>query len=112
MFKSEVIGSIGKDAVIRTINNREYYEINVAHHRDKGSIWVRCHYRRTSDKLDNKLVKGAQVFLRGDLEAGVFTRRDGSYDLSLDLWATELQITRYANNGNQQQVCSTNDPQY
>lgn len=58
MFKSEVIGAIGKDAVIRTINNREYYEINVAHHRDKGSIWVRCHYRRTSDKLDNKLVKG------------------------------------------------------
>lgn len=24
MFKSKVIGSIGKDAVIRTINNREY----------------------------------------------------------------------------------------
>ena len=94
MIKLTVIGNLGRDAEIRSINQKEYYSLSVATRRrkDEDTVWVKVMYPRRSDGLDGLLRKGVQIYARGDMQVGVFTRRDGGTEIDVTLWGQELQL--------------------
>lgn len=94
MIKLTIIGNLGRDAEIRSINQKEYYSLSVATRRrkDEDTVWVQVMYPRRSDGLDGLLRKGLQVYARGDMQVGVFSRRDGSVEPDVTLWGQELQL--------------------
>lgn len=94
MIKLTIIGNLGRDAEIRSINQKEYYSLSVATRRrkDEDTVWVKVMYPRRSDGLDGLLRKGVQIYARGDMQVGVFTRRDGGTEIDVTLWGQELQL--------------------
>lgn len=75
MFKVEVIGNLGADAVVKSENGRDWVQFNVAHtdkwKSDDGTVheqtqWVSCFINGRDTKALPYLVKGKQVFVRGD----------------------------------------------
>lgn len=103
MIKLTIIGNLGRDAEIRSINQKEYYSLSVATRRRKeeDTLWVQVMYPRRSDGLDGLLRKGRQIYTRGDMQVGVFSRRDGSVEPDVTLWAQELQLLSSSDGGAQ-----------
>lgn len=101
MIKLTIIGNLGRDAEIRTINQKEYYSMSVATRRrkDDDTVWVQVMYPRRSDGLDGLLRKGVQIYARGDMQVGVFTRRDGGTEIDVTLWGQELQLLSSSEGG-------------
>lgn len=101
MIKCTIIGNLGRDAEIRSINQKEYYSISVGTRRrkDEDTLWVQVMYPRRSDGLDGLLRKGVQVYARGDMQVGVFSRRDGSVEPDVTLWGQELQLLSSSEGG-------------
>ena len=103
MIKLTIIGNLGRDADIRSINQKEYYSLSVATRRrkDEDTVWVKVMYPRRSDGLDGLLRKGVQIYARGDMQVGVFTRRDGGTEIDVTLWGQELQLLSSSDSGAQ-----------
>lgn len=75
MFKIEVIGNLGADAVIKGEGDRKFISFNVAHTdrwRDEaGTVhettqWISCIINDVNAKVLPFLVKGKSVYVRGD----------------------------------------------
>ena len=75
MFKVEVIGNLGADAVVKSENGRDWVQFNVAHtdkwKEENGTVheqtqWISCFINGRDTKALPYLVKGKQVFVRGD----------------------------------------------
>lgn len=94
MVKCEIIGNLGRDAECRTINRSEYYSISVGvkRRKDEQALWIQVMYPRRTGTLDSLLRKGRQLYARGDMQVGAFTRRDGSVEPAVTVWAQELQL--------------------
>lgn len=82
MFKVEVIGNIGADAMIKGEAGKQFISFNVAHTdrwTDGGNVtheqtqWVQCIINDTASKVLPYLVKGKSVFVRGDARLRVFS---------------------------------------
>lgn len=103
MIKCTIIGNLGRDAEIRTINQKEYYRMSVGTRRrkDESPLWVQVMYPRRSDGLDGLLRKGAKIYAMGDMQVGAFTRRDGSVEPDVTLWGQELQLLSSSDSGAQ-----------
>lgn len=69
--------------------------------KDDDTLWVQVMYPRRSDGLDGLLRKGMQIYARGDMQVGVFSRRDGSAEPDVTLWAQELQLLSSSDGGEQ-----------
>lgn len=103
MIKCTLIGNLGRDAEVRTINQKEYYSMSVGTRRrkDEDTLWVQVMYPRRTDGLGGLLRKGQQIYTRGDVQVGVFSRRDGSVEPDVTLWAQELQLLSSSDGGAQ-----------
>lgn len=75
MFKIEVIGNLGADAVIKGEGDRKFISFNVAHtdrwKDDAGTVhettqWISCIINDVNAKVLPFLVKGKSVYVRGD----------------------------------------------
>lgn len=103
MLKLEVIGNLGADAEVKTINEREYVTFSVAHtERGKGedndkTIWVSALWGGNGGKLLQYLKKGTKVFLRGDLNVNLFQSKSGAYDYSINVMVREIQLCGSSN---------------
>jgi len=101
MFISEVIGNIGSDAVVRDISGKKFVSFSVAHttrSRDQygntteSTLWVSCLWYGDGGGLFQYLKRGAKVFVRGRTTIKPFTRRDGSFDVGVNLDVSEIQL--------------------
>ncbi|HQU56396.1 MAG: single-stranded DNA-binding protein [Chitinophagaceae bacterium] len=101
MIKMQVIGRLGKDCVVNTVNGKNVINFSVAHsERYKDSqgtlhektIWVDCAYWTDRTAISPYLLKGTQVFVEGQPEARSFTRNDGTPGSSLSLRIREVQL--------------------
>lgn len=94
MIKCEIIGYLGRDAEVRTVNWSEYYRMSVGFKRrkDETALWIQVMYPRRKGTLDSMLRKGRQLYARGDMQVGAFTGRDGIVEPDVTLWAQELQL--------------------
>ena len=101
MIKMQVIGHLGKDCVVNTVNGKNVINFTVAHsekYKDsqgtshEKTIWVDCAYWTDRTAISPYLVKGTQVFVEGSPEVKNFTRQDGTAGASLSLRIREVQL--------------------
>lgn len=101
MIKIQVIGNLGKDCVVNTVNGKNVINFTVAHtekYRDSGgnnqekTTWVDCAYWTDKTAVAPYLQKGKQVFVEGQPEVRSFTRNDGTAGASLSMRVKEVQL--------------------
>lgn len=101
MIKLQVIGHLGKDCVVNTVNGKNVINFTVAHtekYRDsqgnnqEKTTWVDCAYWSDKTAISPYLTKGKQVFVEGTPEARSFQRNDGTPGSSLSLRVRDIQL--------------------
>jgi single-strand DNA-binding protein len=101
MIKMQVIGNLGKDCVVNTVNGKNVINFTVAHtekykdsqgNQQEKTTWVDCAYWTDRTAIAQYLTKGKQVFVEGQPEARSFQRNDGTPGSSLSLRVREVQL--------------------
>jgi len=101
MIKLQVIGNLGKDCIVNTVNGKNVINFTVAHtekYRDsqgnnqERTTWVDCAYWTDRTGISPYLLKGKQVYVEGNPEVRTFTRNDGTAGASLSLRVREVQL--------------------
>lgn len=109
MIKLQVIGHLGKDCVVNTVNGKNVINFTVAHsekYKDsqgvvqEKTIWVDCAYWTDRTAVAPYLQKGTQVYVEGQPEARSFQRNDGTPGSSLSLRVREVQLLGSKNDRN------------
>jgi single-strand DNA-binding protein len=101
MIKLQVIGNLGKDCVVNTVNGKNVMNFTVAHtekykdstgaQREK-TIWVDCAYWNDRTSISPYLKKGTQVYVEGSPEVRTYTTQDGKSGASLSLRVQSIQL--------------------
>ena len=116
MIKMQIIGNLGKDCVVNTVNGKNVINFTVAHiekYKDsqgtqqEKTTWVDCAYWTDRTALAQYLTKGTQVYVEGTPEIRTFTRQDGTAGASLSLRVRDVQLLGSSRDGN-----SGNAPSY
>ncbi|HVZ57990.1 MAG TPA: single-stranded DNA-binding protein [Chitinophagaceae bacterium] len=101
MIKMQVIGNLGKDCIVNTVNGKNVINFTVAHtekYRDsqgnnqEKTTWVDCAYWTDRTGISPYLTKGKQVYVEGTPEVRTFTRQDGTAGASLSLRVRDVQL--------------------
>ena len=101
MIKMQIIGNLGKDCVVNTVNGKNVINFTLAHtekYRDsqgnnqEKTTWVDCAYWTDKTAVAQYLTKGKQIFAEGQPEARSFQRNDGTPGSSLSLRVREVQL--------------------
>ena len=101
MIKLQVIGNLGKDCVVNTVNGKNVINFTVAHtekykdsqgNMQEKTTWVDCAYWTDRTAIAQYLTKGKQVFAEGQPEARSFQRNDGTPGSSLSMRVREVQL--------------------
>ena len=101
MLKMQVIGNLGRDCTVNTVNGKNVINFTVAHtekfkdHQgvnQERTTWVDCAYWTDRTAVAPYLTKGTQVFAEGQPEVKTFTRNDGTPGASLSLRVREVQL--------------------
>jgi len=101
MIKIQIIGNLGKDCVVNTVNGKNVINFTVAHtekYKDsqgnpqEKTTWVDCAYWSDRTGVAPYLTKGKQVFVEGQPEARSFQRNDGTPGASLSMRVREIQL--------------------
>jgi single-strand DNA-binding protein len=101
MIKMQVIGNLGKDCTVNTVNGKNVINFTVAHtekykdsqgNNQEKTTWVDCAYWTDRTAVAQYLTKGKQVFVEGQPEVRSFTRQDGTSGASLSLRVREVQL--------------------
>ena len=101
MIKLQVIGNLGKDCVVNTVNGKNVMNFTVAHtekykdstgaQREK-TIWVDCAYWNDRTAISPYLKKGTQVYVEGSPEVRTYTTQDGKSGASLSVRVQSIQL--------------------
>ncbi|MCC7400077.1 MAG: single-stranded DNA-binding protein [Chitinophagaceae bacterium] len=101
MIKMQIIGNLGKDCVVNTVNGKNVINFNVAHtekykdsqgNNQEKTTWVDCAWWTDRTAVAQYLTKGKQVYVEGQPEARSFQRNDGTPGSSLSLRVRDLQL--------------------
>ena len=101
MIKMQVIGNLGKDCVVNTVNGKNVINFTVAHtekykdsqgNQQEKTTWVDCAYWSDRTAVAQYLTKGKQVYAEGQPEVRSFQRNDGTPGASLSLRVKDIQL--------------------
>jgi single-strand DNA-binding protein len=101
MIKLQVIGNLGKDALVNQVNGKNVINFNVAHterykdatgQQKERTTWVECAYWTDRIGVAPYLKRGSQVYVEGIPEVRQYTRNDGTAGASLSLRVVSLQL--------------------
>jgi single-strand DNA-binding protein len=101
MIKLQVIGNLGKDCVVNTVNGKTVINFSVAHtekfrdaqgnQKDK-TIWVECAYWTDRTAVSPYLTKGKTVYVEGQPDIRTYTTNDGRQGASLQMRVSTVQL--------------------
>ena len=101
MIKIQVIGNLGKDALVNTVNGKNVINFTVAHterfkdaqgnQKDK-TTWVDCAYWTDRTAVAPYLKKGTQVYVEGQPDVRSYTTQDGRQGATLTLRVVSVQL--------------------
>lgn len=101
MIKLQVIGNLGKDALVNSVNGKNVINFTVAHterfkdaqgnQKDK-TVWVDCAYWTDRTAVAPYLKKGTQVFVEGQPDVRTYTTQDGRQGATLTLRVLNVQL--------------------
>lgn len=111
MIKLQVIGHLGKDAIVNNVNGKTVINFSVAHtekftsngEKKEKTIWVECGYWTDKTAIAPYLKKGTQVYVEGQPDIRVWESNTGSSGASLQLRVSSVQLLGSAQQGNIQQ---------
>jgi single-strand DNA-binding protein len=101
MIKLQVIGNLGKDCMVNTVNGKSVMNFNVAHTEkyknssgvlQEKTIWVECAYWTERTGISSYLKKGSQVYVEGTPEVRTYTTQDGRHGASLSIRVQNVQL--------------------
>ena len=101
MVKMQVIGRLGKDCTVNTVNGKNVINFSVAHSEkfkdsqgnlQEKTIWVECAYWTDRTAVAPYLTKGTQVYAEGQPEVRTYQKNDGTTGSSLTLRVREVQL--------------------
>lgn len=110
MIKLQVIGNLGYNAVIQSIQNAKVINFSVANNEtytdDKGekrerTTWVQCSYWRRegqSVSVAEYLTSGTKVYVEGTPFLNEFKDRNGETKTSLSIRVDKLELLSQARN--------------
>jgi single-strand DNA-binding protein len=110
MIKLQVIGNLGKDAIVNNVNGRSVINFTVAHtekfkdaqgNQKDRTVWVDCAYWTDRTAVAPYLKKGTQVYVEGNPDVRTYTTQDGKNGATLTLRVLSVQLlgTRNENGG-------------
>ncbi len=97
----QVIGNLGRDCVVNTVNGKTVINFTVAHtekykdsqgNNQEKTTWVDCAYWTDRTAVAPYLLKGQQVYAEGTPEVRSFQRNDGTAGASLSMRVREVQL--------------------
>ncbi len=101
MIKLQVIGNLGKDALVNNVNGKNVINFTVAHterfkdaqgnQKDK-TVWVDCAYWTDRTAVAPYLKKGTQVYVDGQPDVRTYTTQDGRQGATLSLRVLSVQL--------------------
>src|SRR5882672_3901103 len=101
MIKLQVIGNLGKDCIVNTVNGKNVINFSVAHtekfkdssgaQREK-TTWVECAYWTDRTGIAPYLKKGTQVYAEGSPEVRTYQTQDGKSGASLTIRVQTVQL--------------------
>src|SRR5580765_6690348 len=101
MIKLMVIGNLGKDCTVNTVNGKNVINFSVAHtekfkdstgaQREK-TTWVECAYWTDRTGIAPYLKKGTQVYAEGSAEVRTYQTQDGKSGASLTMRVLSVQL--------------------
>jgi single-strand DNA-binding protein len=101
MIKLMVIGNLGKDCIVNTVNGKNVINFSVAHtekfkdstgaQREK-TTWVECAYWTDRTGISPYLKKGTQVYAEGTPEVRTYQTNDGKNGAALSLRVQSVQL--------------------
>ena len=101
MIKLQVIGNLGKDAVLNNVNGKSVINFTVAHterfkdaqgvQKDK-TTWVDCAYWTDRTGIAPYLKKGTSVYVQGTPDVRTYTTADGRNGATLSLRTLSIQL--------------------
>lgn len=109
MLKCQIIGHLGRDCNVNTVNGKNVINFSVAHtekFKDAAGIqrekttWVNCSWWIDRTAVAQYLVKGTQVYVDGTPEVRSYQAEDRSWRAELKLRVSSLQLL---GNSNQRQ---------
>ena len=101
MIKLQVIGHLGKDCQVNTVNGKNVINFSVAHSerfkdaqgvQQERTTWVECAYWTDRTAVAPYLTKGTQVWAEGQPEVRSYQRNDGTTGFSLTMRVREVQL--------------------
>lgn len=101
MIKLQVIGNLGKDAIVNNVNGKSVINFTVAHterykdaqgNQKDRTTWVDCAYWTDRTAVAPYLKKGTQVFVEGQPDVRTYTTQDGRQGSSLTLRIASVQL--------------------
>ncbi len=101
MIKLQVIGNLGKDAVLNNVNGKNVINFTVAHterYKDAQGVqkdrttWVDCAYWTDRTAVAPYLKKGTMVYVEGTPDVRTYTTADGRNGASLTLRTLNIQL--------------------
>jgi single-strand DNA-binding protein len=101
MIKLQVIGNLGKDALVNNVNGKSVINFTVAHterfkdaqgNQKDRTTWVDCAYWTDRTAVAPYLRKGTQVFVEGQPDVRTYTTQDGRNGASLTLRVLSVQL--------------------
>lgn len=94
MIQVQILGNLGRDAEVKTINDKQYLSFSVAstekRNNEESVTWVSVLYPH-QEALLPYLKKGQQVFVSGRLKAGIY-QNNNSFGIDLSVFAQTLQL--------------------
>lgn len=101
MISLSVIGHLGQDATVGSVNGRTVINFTIAHSEkfknkdgveETNTIWLSCAYWTEKTNLALYLKKGTQVYLEGKPEAKIYTNKNNQVIPQLHVRVSFVQL--------------------
>ncbi len=101
MIKMQIIGNLGRDCTVNTVNGKNVINFTVAHtdkfkdaqgNMQEKTTWVDCAYWTDRTAIAQYLTKGKQVYAEGQPEVRTYQKNDGTSGASLTLRVRDVQL--------------------
>lgn len=101
MIKTQVIGHLGKDAVVNDVNGKKVINFSISHtekYKDKNNkqhektTWVDCSNWTDKTAIVTYLKKGTQVYVEGTPDTKAYLTKDNTAGSTLTVRVSNIQL--------------------
>ena len=101
MIKTQVIGHLGKDAIVNDVNGKKVINFSIAHtekykdsngNQKEKTTWVDCSNWADKTAIVTYLKKGTQVFVEGTPDTKAYLTKDNTAGSTLTVRVSNIQL--------------------